>query len=1117
MGQIQPHHPWRISHVALLDFHLHDTGTEYRPAGGHLSTRTDGTNGRSIAFVAALLLIVGVAGCHSNGTSNKSPDGGVIATCAGDGGTAKTNGSGCACDADCASGFCADGVCCNSACTETCKSCKTASAPGTCVFVPAGAAPRSASVCPKTDVSTCGLDGTCDGKGGCRSYAAGTVCQPGTCDGASIGAIHVCDGVGNCTPGPATICAPFNCDPKTNACVTSCTSDADCAANVNCINGSCGRRPGGAICSDASQCASGFCTDGFCCNVACSGPCVSCNQSGRLGTCMPTAVGIADPHKVCRTTDKSTCGQTGACDGLGGCAKYAAETVCAAPSCTGGVLNTAGTCDGMGTCRPPGLEACDPYQCTNGACISHCASDADCTPGHACVNGSCGQKALGQPCAAASECLSGFCADGVCCATACGGSCRSCALSTSLGTCASVPLGASDPHGVCLDQHATSCGTDGTCDGAGGCHKYPTGTECGAEACSAGVYTPTSTCDANGNCRAPDAVACAPYLCNGARCYTACGNDSACAAGKSCVQGSCGLKPNGAFCSGAAECQSSHCAQGVCCATACDGSCLSCAVTGSMGLCTAVPAGLPDPLALCTDQGAASCGMDGKCQAGACRKYVQGTACANASCPMPGTTFTAGGACDGAGSCMVPASASCFPFTCGLNACRSTCASDADCAAGQYCNGGSCGLKANGAVCQTGTECLSAVCAQGVCCGTTCTGTCRSCAVKGSVGVCSAVPAGGSDPTGQCSDKGAASCGTTGLCNGAGACAVYAAGTQCAPPTCPSGATTATLARTCDGAGTCKTAATQSCSPFACNATTQTCVSVCTTDADCASGQFCTAGSCGLRRLGQICTADNQCASNNCVDGVCCSAATCGACQSCNLAGSAGSCQPVPAGSAEPHQLCAANPPCGFTGTCNGAGACQNAAAGTACGASACSGSTSTSSACNGAGTCTQTGVACPGHFNCGASGCLTACGSDTDCVTGYTCQSGSCSNLKPLGSACTASSECFSGACTDHVCCQSASCGACKACNLTGTCAPLPSGTICAAAACKSGRTGTLNAASTCDSAGNCVAGATIDCTPQACVNAACTVVCTSPTDCAPGHSCKAEVDAGVSVNRCM
>ena len=833
-----------------------------------------------------------------------------------------------------------------------------------------------------------------------------------------------------------------------------------------------------------------------------------------------------------------------------------AETVCAPPSCSGGRLNTAGTCDGLGRCGSPGIQDCAPYACASGACISHCTGDGDCAAGHTCVNGSCGPKALGQPCSAGGECASGFCADGVCCATACTGSCRSCALSTSLGTCASAPLGSVDPHHVCVDQHASSCATDGTCDGTGGCHIYPSGTVCAPESCTTGIYTPTSTCDTNGNCRAPDGISCAPYVCNGGRCYTACGSDASCASGNTCVQGSCGPKPNGAFCSAGPECRSGQCAQGVCCATACAGSCFSCAVAGAMGLCTAVPTGQPDPAAVCADQGAASCGTDGKCQSGTCRKYQQGIACGSTSCPMPGSTFTAGGTCDGAGSCKTPAPLSCFPFICGPSACESACSSDGDCAPGQYCYAGSCGLKSNGAVCQQGTECQSGVCAQGVCCATACTGTCMSCALAGGVGICSAVPSGGYDPTGLCSNQGAASCGTTGFCNGAGSCQLYAAGTQCAAPSCPAGSTLDTLVRSCDGAGTCKPATTQTCFPFMCNANTQTaCVSVCATDADCAAGQFCNAGSCGLKRLGQLCGAGSDCASGSCVDGVCCSAASCGTCQACNLSGSAGSCQPVPAGGAEPHQLCPASPPCGFDGTCNGAGACRQTSAGASCGSTTCSVSSSIVSACNGAGACAQSAVACPGHFVCGPAACLTTCASDVDCVAGYTCQSSTCTNLKPLGSTCASSAECISGKCTDQVCCGSASCGACNACNIAGkagTCSPVaagstdphglctdkgsascgttgicdgaghcpnyPAGIVCAAPACKPGKTSILFGTSKCDGAGKCVAGAMTDCSPQACVSAACTVGCSSASDCAPSYSCKSStVDGGTSQLVCQ
>ena len=104
------------------------------------------------------------------------------------------------------------------------------------------------------------------------------------------------------------------------------------------------------------------------------------------------------------------------------------------------------------------------------------------------------------------------------------------------------------------------------------------------------------------------------------------------------------------------------------------------------------------------------------------------------------------------------------------------------------------------------------------------------------------------------------------------------------------GRPTATLARTCDGAGTCRPPSTQSCGAYACNGTT--CNAACGADGDCAPGNVCNAGSCGLKRLGQLCAGGAECDSGNCVDGVCCASASCGNCQSCNVAGHGGHVQP---------------------------------------------------------------------------------------------------------------------------------------------------------------------------------------------------------------------------------
>jgi hypothetical protein len=106
-----------------------------------------------------------------------------------------------------------------------------------------------------------------------------------------------------------------------------------------------------------------------------------------------------------------------------------------------------------------------------------------------------------------------------------------------------------------------------------------------------------------------------------------------------------------------------------------------------------VPPHVIDPAGICTDQGASSCGADGRCDGnGACEKYLRGTACSGQSCASGSNLFTAARICDGAGTCLPPSSSSCAPYACGASVCKSTCTSDADCVAPATCgSGGSCG------------------------------------------------------------------------------------------------------------------------------------------------------------------------------------------------------------------------------------------------------------------------------------------------------------------------------------------------------------------------------------------------------------------------------------------
>lgn len=152
----------------------------------------------------------------------------------------------------------------------------------------------------------------------------------------------------------------------------------------------------------------------------------------------------------------------------------------------------------------------------------------------------------GVACTANDECASERCIDGVCCATACDGVCSSCAVDGHVGTCFPIPAGARPyaGHGDCGKQPASTCANDGTCDGAGACRRWPSGTECRAANCDPLTLASTApaTCDGSGACVVPAPVSCGAYVCKDASsCHTSCttGNNTPCAAGLVCANNSC--------------------------------------------------------------------------------------------------------------------------------------------------------------------------------------------------------------------------------------------------------------------------------------------------------------------------------------------------------------------------------------------------------------------------------------------------------------------------------------------------------------------------------------------------------------------------------------------------
>jgi N-acetylneuraminic acid mutarotase len=239
--------------------------------------------------------------------------------------------------------------------------------------------------------------------------------------------------------------------------------------------------------------------------------------------------------------------------------------------------------------------------------------------------------ANGATCAAATECISTFCVDGLCCNAPCVDACMACDVTP--GTCAAV-TGA--PHG-------------------------------------------TRTC-------APAAK------CESGACATTCSADTDCAAGAFCNAGTCANKGvDGTKCTANNGCLSGICTDGYCCNSACTGQCEACDNAGREGLC-APAMGAPHGSRMACAKGASTCearACDGtvreSCTAFAADAKVT---CAEARCD--GTSLILAATCDGAGACATPISTSCVPYTCEAGTCRTSCTTNEQCAAGLSCSDGRC-------------------------------------------------------------------------------------------------------------------------------------------------------------------------------------------------------------------------------------------------------------------------------------------------------------------------------------------------------------------------------------------------------------------------------------------
>ena len=167
---------------------------------------------------------------------------------------------------------------------------------------------------------------------------------------------------------------------------------------------------------------------------------------------------------------------------------------CLSNECTDGFccdVACAGECEACAAALSGGTDGVCSFIPTGNDPENECGVGSHCNGAGVCLGGD------GEPCAAGGECLSGNCADDVCCTTACNGPCESCVLlytGVADGACAPV-VAYEDPDG--------ECALGSSCDGANTCKKND-GQLCGgAGECITGQCVDGVCCDqiCGGTCR----------------------------------------------------------------------------------------------------------------------------------------------------------------------------------------------------------------------------------------------------------------------------------------------------------------------------------------------------------------------------------------------------------------------------------------------------------------------------------------------------------------------------------------------------------------------------------------------------------------------------------------
>ena len=839
---------------------------------------------------------------------------------------------------------------------------------------------------------------------------------------------------------------PISCDATKGACFGACTLSSQCVAGQQCVNASCGKKMKGASCAKNARLRVGVLRRRRVLQRRLPGRLRVVRAAGSSGHVLAHRPGRRrSARRLQVDLGASSCGATGACDGFGGCAKYARGDGLRRAVVHGhaaqharhvrrhGHLPTAGRAELLAVpVRERRLQR------------TTCTSDADCDAGHACVSGQCGPKNPDRPCAAGTECARASAPRASAATTRAAASATAARSRRRMGHCTPLAAGAVDSKRRVHRRGRGDAAARTAAATARRMSEVQEGTVCAPERCAANVYTPASTCSATGQCAPPDVAAVRAVRLQRQRCFNACTTDQDCVSPNDVQQQLVRREGHRRVLLRDPECRSTFCAQGVCCDTACSGACTSCALPGiarhvheRSERAPAIPlacapirapraaartASVTRARARSTRRGRRARTRPARRARRRSRPARPATARARASRPR-----------------RARASRSSAATTCATRRARRTPTARAP----AVCTNGSCGLKGVGKTCADATECFSGFCAQGVCCDGACAGTCTSCVLSGSLGHCANIANGGANPRGRCVDRRVRDLRhrrrvrrqgrVPRLRRGHGVHGVLVSG----------GRVDADERAHLRRRGQVRHGDDESCAPFLCNGPNNACGQTCATNNDCVSPNTCDMvnGICGKKPAGAPCATADQCTAGlSCTDGFCCTAAStgCGACKSCN---GTGSCQNADGVACMVTDLCHV-----AGGTCSG-GACSSAAIscddGNPCTTDSCNPSTgcvhtNNTISCNDGNPCTQTD-ACSGGVCVGSN--VISCPGATQCHGAQACDpsTGLCAgsvvaNGMPCddGNGCTVSDSCQGGVCASGT---AKTCAALDQCHVAGTC----------------------------------------------------------------------------------